>query len=151
MLPSYPHLPPRHIIAEWVAQKMPWLTDEAQREAVDSVLEGIATQADMPRQQEGREMGNYNRDYLQPDIAFDGTAWLASLPTATIEEATRLNIPDSVRENIEPTKWFQGEHGKLYTMTSGKVYRWITNHPDYPQGGFAPPEWDWESGEYPNV
>lgn len=96
-------------------------------------------------------MGDYNRDYLQPDIAFDVPAWLSSLRATPIEEVHRLNVPDSVRENIEPTKWFQGEHGKLYTTDSGKTYRWITNHPDHPEGAFAPPEWDWESGEYPNV
>lgn len=39
-------------------------------------------------------------------------------------------------------------HGELYTVSSGKTYRWVTNYPNHPEGGFIDPEKEWRSGNY---
>lgn len=49
------------------------------------------------------------------------------------------------QQEIEPPPFV---HGELYTVSSGKTYRWVTNYPNHPEGGFIDPEKEWESGNY---
>lgn len=70
---------------------------------------------------------------------------------SVVTSSSLLPKVEQPAETQKACEWFVGEHGKLYIVSSGKEYRWVTNHPKYPEGVWIPPEMEWESGEYPNV